>query len=349
MLKWADSNGAKFFFGAKVEQYDTRKGILTVNGKTYKTKVVIACDGSHSNCRRSVVNYPLFNYSHQYLDHGYKELYIPPSGNEQNKFLIEKNALHIWPRGTHMLIALPNLDGSFTCTLFLPLKTKDNVIGFDGLKTDEDIKNFFESNFPDAIKLMPNFIETYRRNPIGNLIIVKCFPWNFDGKMTLVGDAAHAMVPFFGQGMNASFEDVTVLNEILESFCSNGDYSNPPWEKIFEEYQLRRKENADAIVEMALENYIEMRDKVADEIFIFRSKIQKRLAELYPDQFFTRYEMVSFSNIPYSVAKEKGKLIDKVVDKLLEGVELFDINKIDFDKVKKDIDNYFPHGWAKIS
>src|SRR5690606_9162716 len=125
--------------------------------------------------------------------------------------------------------------------------------------------------------------------------------WNFDGKMTLVGDAAHAMVPFFGQGMNASFEDVTVLNEILESFCSNGDYSNPPWEKIFEEYQLRRKENADAIVEMALENYIEMRDKVADEIFIFRSKIQKRLAELYPDQFFTRYEMVSFSNIPYSV------------------------------------------------
>lgn len=345
----ADLNGAKFQFDAKVESYDTRKGILTVGGKTYKAKVVIACDGSHSYCRKSVVNYPLFNYSHEYLDHGYKELYIPPSGNEENKFLIEKNALHIWPRGTHMLIALPNSDGSFTCTLFLPHKTRGNVIGFDGLRTDEEIENFFKSDFPDAYKLMPNLVEIFRRNPIGNLMIVKCFPWTFNGRMTLVGDAAHAMVPFFGQGMNASFEDVTVLNEIIDRYCPNGDYSNPPWDKIFEEYENQRKDNADAISEMAVENYIEMRDKCADETFIFKSKIQKRLAELYPNRFFTRYEMVSFTNIPYTIAKEKGKLIDKIVDKLLEGVESYDLEKIDFDKIKNDMDEYFPPGWTEIS
>ena len=221
---------------------------------------------------------------------------------------MEKNALHIWPRGGYMLIALPNLDGSFTCTLFFPFEGKES---FDSIKTKDDCKEFFKRIFPEALPLMPTLAEDFFNNPTGSLVTVKCFPWSFKDKLCLMGDAAHAIVPFYGQGMNCGFEDCTVFDQLLEKY---GD----DWETIFSEFQMLRKPDTDAIAELAYMNFIEMRDLVGSQKFLLQKKIEARLHEKYPAKWLPLYSQVTFSNIPYSKALANGRLQEEIMKKIMK-------------------------------
>ena len=285
------------------------KNEVTGETKRIKGQSVIGADGAFSGLRGSMVKTPRFNYSQDYLTHSYKELEIPPGPNGTH--LIEKNALHIWPRGTYMLIALPNLDGSFTVTLFLAHEGENN--SFESLDTKEKVQTFFEEQFPDALKLMPNLLEDYFENPTGNLVTVRCRPWSVGGQATLIGDSAHAVVPFFGQGMNAAFEDCTALAAAIEQHGTD-------WEKVFDTYQTQQVDNGHAIATMAIENYYEMRDYVGDERWLFRKSVEHWLEKTYPDKYVSRYEMVSFTRTPYAEAYRLGAQNDKILDSLIEGV-----------------------------
>ncbi len=289
---------------------------------TLEAGVVIATDGATSPVRMEMLKTPRFNFSQEYENYGYKELTIPPGPD--GKFLMEKNALHIWPRGSYMLIALPNLDGSYTVTLFLAY---DEALGgknsFEYLNSDERIREFFERNFPDAAELMPDLIEDFNANPTGSLITVKCYPWSIDGKVTMLGDSCHAIVPFFGQGMNAAFEDCVYLNEMI-------GLHEGSWDKIFDEYQKIRKPNTDAIADLAQENFIEMRDLVDDERFLLKKKIEKELYKKHPDRFIPKYSMVTFMRIPYATALERGRIQENILSKLSEGMP--EIENVDWVK-----------------
>jgi kynurenine 3-monooxygenase len=249
-----------------------------------------------------------FNFSQDYLEHGYKELTIPP--DENGNFRLEKNALHIWPRGSFMMIALPNPDGSFTCTLFFPYAGEN---GFDALNSPEKVLSFFKQEFPDAVPLMPTLLEDFMNNPTGSLTTVRCAPWYWKDSLALLGDAAHAIVPFFGQGMNCSFEDCVIMDEKMEALEMN-------WTKVFPAYFESRKTNADAIADMALENFIEMRDKVADPKFLLRKEVEHLLEDKFPEKFIGRYVMVSFTNIPYREAFNKGLEQDKILEQLCQNI-----------------------------
>ncbi len=276
-----------------------------------EAEAVIATDGATSAVRMEMMKIPRFNFAQVYENYGYKELTIPAGSN--GSFLMEKNALHIWPRGSYMLIALPNLEGSFTCTLFLPYDK--SLGGENSLEHLEDRKNlipFFERNFPDALALMPDLEEQYYSHPTGTLMTVKCYPWTFGDVVTLLGDSAHAIVPFFGQGMNAAFEDCTVLNELIGVHGAD-------WKKVFAEYQAVRKPNTDAIADLAQENFIEMRDLVADPRFQFKKKIEAELFTRHPDKFVPKYSMVTFLRVPYSEALKRGRIQESILDKLSEG------------------------------
>jgi len=281
-----------------------------------KSEVTIATDGVASPIRMGILKIPRFNFSQVYENYGYKELSIP-SGKD-NKHQMEINALHIWPRGSYMLIALPNMDGSFTCTLFLAY---DESLGgensFESLSSKERVNEFFTKNFSDAVSLIPTLLEDFFSNPTGNLITIKCYPWCVDGKAALLGDSCHAIVPFFGQGMNAAFEDCTYLNECI------GKYGDD-WNKIFDEYQQTRKVNTDAIADLAQENFIEMRDLVADARFQLKKKIESELYKKYPDIFIPKYSMVTFHRLPYSVALERGHAQEKILHELSEGIIVID-------------------------
>jgi kynurenine 3-monooxygenase len=274
--------------------------------------IAIATDGATSQVRMEFQKIPGFNFSQEYENYGYKELTIPP--DEYGKHKMEPNALHIWPRGSFMLIALPNLDGSFTCTLFLANhKSFGGENSFEELDNESKLKNFFLKNFPDAVPLMPGFVEEFFANPLGTLLTIKCYPWSAYGHTLLLGDSAHAIVPFFGQGMNAAFEDCTVLNECIGKYEYN-------WEVIFNEFQKIRKPNTDAIAELARENFVEMRDRVADLRFHLMKKIEAFLYSRYPDRFVPKYTMVTFLRIPYSVALERGNIQEKILLQLSESV-----------------------------
>jgi kynurenine 3-monooxygenase len=272
--------------------------------------VLFGADGAFSALRASLQRTDRFEYSQSYIDHGYKELTIPAGPN--GTWLIEKNALHIWPRKNFMLIALPNLDGSFTCTLFFQF---DGEESFSTVNTPEKVKAFFEKYFADAIQWMPDYVEQFMNNPTSSLVTVRCFPWSHDSAC-LIGDAAHAIVPFFGQGMNAGFEDCRVLDELMN------DHSD--WQELFDAFQKSRKPNADAIAELALNNFIEMRDLVADPHFLKKKKIEKRIGELYPDTFVSAYGMVSFTHLPYSEALRRGREQSNVLEKLAAVTDLSD-------------------------
>lgn len=219
----------------------------------------------------------------------------------------KKNSLHIWPRGEYMLIALPNPDKTFTCTLFYPFKGPHS---FESIKTEQDLLNFFNEMFPDAVPLMPDLVKDFFQNPTGSLVTVRCYPW-VNGDFALLGDACHAVVPFYGQGMNCAFEDCVVLDECLEKYL-------PDWDKAFDEYQRLRKPNADAIADLALQNFVEMRDKVGDKDFLHYKHIEHDLCELYPDLFRSQYELVSFTLEPYSFAKEQGAKNTDLVNYIIE-------------------------------
>jgi kynurenine 3-monooxygenase len=247
-----------------------------------------------------------FEYKQHYIEAGYKELHIPAGLN--GSFLIEKNALHIWPRGSFMMIALPNSDGSFTCTLFIPFEGEKS---FNALRTEADVKKFFEEEFPDATALMPTLLADYFANPASSLVTVKCWPWTFDDRIALIGDAAHAIVPFYGQGMNCGFEDCVVLDGLIDKHKEN-------WANIFSEYQSLRKPDGDAIADLAIANFAEMRDKTGDAKFLLQKKIEARFSEKYPDKWIPLYSMVTYSpHIRYSTAMHEGQRQEAIMAQVM--------------------------------
>ena len=263
---------------------------------------IIGVDGAFSAVRQSMqLKIGNFQYDESYLAHGYKELTIPPGPN--GSWQMEKNALHIWPRKSFMMIALPNPDGSFTCTLFWEF---EGPRSFATTKTDDDIRRFFEEEFPDAVPLMPNLLDDFRNNPTGSLVTIRCAPWFYKDRVALVGDAAHAVVPFYGQGMNAAFEDCVVLDECLEKFPHDRH-------RAFAEYFERRKVNADALADLALENFIEMRDKTASRAFRAKKKLDHFLEAALPGIYLPLYTMVTFTRIPYAEAARRAQLQDRII------------------------------------
>ncbi len=280
--------------------------VQLVNTETNQTvsassDAVIGVDGAFSVIRRALQRIDRFEYGQTYLPHGYKELTIPPTAD--GSWRMEKHALHIWPRKSFMMIALPNPDGSFTCTLFWEFTGPRS---FASTKTDDDVRRFFDEEFPDAVPLMPALLEEYRSNPTGSLVTVRCAPWHYQDKVALVGDAAHAVVPFYGQGMNAAFEDCVVLDECLAECPDNR-------ERAFAEYFHRRKENTDALADLAVDNFIEMRDKTASKRFRAKKKLDHLLEGLLPGTYLPLYSMVSFTRISYAEAARRARRQDRVV------------------------------------
>src|SRR5213080_1940734 len=263
---------------------------------------IIGVDGAFSAVRQSMqLNIDNFEYDESYLAHGYKELTIPP--RPDGSWQMEKEALHIWPRKSFMMIALPNPDGSFTCTLFWEF---EGPRSFATTKTDEDILRFFGEEFPDAVPLMPNLLDDFKNNPTGSLVTIRCAPWFYKDKVALVGDAAHAVVPFYGQGMNAAFEDCVVLDKCLAEFPLDR-------QRAFAEYFARRKKNADALADLAVQNFIEMRDKTASQTFRAKKKLDHLLEGLLPGIYLPLYTMVTFTRIPYSTAARRACLQNRIV------------------------------------
>lgn len=275
--------------------------------------LVVGADGAYSAVRTRFLRVDRFDYSQSYLAHGYKELRIPPAEalgpgvSSRDGFAMEPHALHIWPRGGAMMIALPNPDRSFTCTLFWPYAGPG---GLETLRTPASILDHFRREYPDAVPLMPTLVEDYLQHPTGSLVTVRCWPWHVNGRVLLIGDAAHAIVPFYGQGMNAAFEDCRLLMEVLGR---HGD--DVP--AALDEFQAARKPNTDAIADMALENFIEMRDKVASPAFQYRKRLEQHVHALVPDVLTPQYNLVSFSTVPYVEARRQGRRMERVLDALV--------------------------------
>ena len=312
MIDLAEEAGAEFFFEQKIWDVTLKEAILHV-GETergvwdeLKYDIVFGADGAFSRIRHRMQRQSMFNYSQEFLKLGYKELNIPANADGSHK--LDSTSFHIWPRGDYMLIALPNLDGSFTCTLFMPFEGENS---FDQLNDKKDVEAFFTENFPDSIEVISNLTEDFFKNPTSTLVTMKCFPWTYSDKVALIGDACHAIVPFYGQGMNAGFEDITVLYEIIEKY---GD----DWEMIFSEYQNIRKPDADAIAELSYRNFIEMGTKTADENFLLQKKIEKHFSDKHPKKWIPLYSRVTFSDRPYSEALAIGDKQDEIMKKILQ-------------------------------
>jgi kynurenine 3-monooxygenase len=309
--------GAKIFYSMKCTGADLEGGIChfentnTGEKTSIKSDLIFACDGAFSAVRYNAMQkLDRFNYSQMYIEDGYREILLP--ANEDGSYKLEKKALHIWPRGRFMLIALPNEDGSFTCTLFMPFEGEKS---FSQLKSRADVDDFFKETFPDFYTMMPNIGEAWEDHPLSSLAITRCFPWHH-GKMALMGDAAHATVPFYGQGMNAGFEDCTVMNDLMIKH-------NHDWDKILEEYSAFRKPDGDGLQDLSLHNYHVMRDHVADPRFLLQKRIEARFSERHPEKWMPLYSMTTFSDIRYSVAWEEGQRQQKIMDEVMatEGIE----------------------------
>jgi kynurenine 3-monooxygenase len=267
--------------------------------------ILIGADGAFSAVRSAMQRTNGFNYQQYFIEHGYKELTIPPKAD--GGWAIDKHALHIWPRGNFMLIALPNPDGSFTCTLFFPF---EGEVSFQKIRTQADVTRYFETYFPDILPLMPDVAEEYLQNPTSSLVTIRCYPWSYKDKAVIIGDAAHAIVPFYGQGMNAGFEDCVILDDLMEKHGDN-------WLQIMKEYQLQRVVNTEAIADLALQNFVEMRDYVADPKFLLRKKIEAHIHQLHPDLWTPLYTMIAFSHIPYAEALHLGKKQDAIMQQIM--------------------------------
>jgi len=291
---------------------------------------IIATDGAGSALRKSyyLERKFLFSFSQNYLTHGYKELSILPT--KTGDYKTYKNALHIWPRGDFMVIALPNLDGSFTVTLFLSYDQGE--YNFNNLTTPEIVTEFFQKEFPDALALMPNLVEDFFENPTAPLGTVKCSPWHYKGNTLLMGDSAHAIVPFYGQGMNASFEDVVEFDAVLDKFEGN-------WDTVFSEYEKTRKKDTDAIADLAIDNFHEMKDHVGQAIFQEKRKIEQALEKEFPNEYSSKYSLVTFNeHIGYREAMLRGRAQDKaILNMLADKIITVDSDLKDIlDKVKKE-------------
>jgi kynurenine 3-monooxygenase len=306
----AERSGAKIHFEHKCTSVDLRTQEVrfeTPEGeKISSAPVLIGADGAYSSLRMSMQKQVRFNYKQEYISHGYKELTIPATA--AGEFAMDPNALHIWPRGQFMLIALPNPDKSFTCTLFLPFE--GSLVSFDKIQDAKDLEIVFTNYFDDAYALMPDLKTEFFKNPTSALINVECFPW-VQNQSLLLGDASHAMVPFYGQGMNCGFEDCAILNELIQKLGTNS------WDLVFEKFQKKRKPDTDAICQLAMENFVEMRDSVADPKFLLRKKIEAKLYERYPKEWIPLYSMVTFTDMSYAEAYAQGKIQDKVMNKVM--------------------------------
>lgn len=335
LMTLAEEHGVKIFFEHRCTQVDVPSNTVHFELPDKSQKVVQAdllfgADGAFSALRDSYSKMARVNSDQHYLDYGYKELCILPGKN--GEWLMEKNALHIWPRGNYMLIALPNTDATFTCTLFLPF---EGEVSFEKLKTKEDVTKFFDTQFADAKALMPGLLDDFFGNPTSALVTTHINRWNYENKSALIGDAAHAIVPFYGQGMNAGFEDCTVLSGLMDKY---GD----DWATILKLYAEKRRPNGNAVADLALMNFIEMRDKVADPKFLERKKIEKELGKRYPDQFVSVYEMVSFSHTPYSTAIQCIQAQDQLLHRIMNEGDFFEnLEKASFgDKLGNWVTDY---------
>jgi kynurenine 3-monooxygenase len=312
MIDLAENNGVEFRFEekvwdidlpeAKVYTGDTEKGEWT----EYPFDLVFGCDGAFSRVRHKMQRRSRFDYSQDFIDVGYKELTIPANNDGTHK--LDKNSFHIWPRGKFMFIAMPNLDGSFTCTLFMPF---EGEVSFESIKTKKDAVDFFNTYFPNVKNEIENLTEDFFKNPTSAMVTMKCYPWTYWDKVALVGDSAHAVVPFYGQGMNAGFEDIFVLDEIIQEF---GD----DWEKIFDTYQQRRKPNADAIAELSYRNFVEMSSKTADANFLLQKKIEKHFSANHPEKWIPAYSRVTFSERPYAEALAAGDAQESIMKEVMK-------------------------------
>ncbi|MEE9362855.1 MAG: NAD(P)/FAD-dependent oxidoreductase [Cellulophaga sp.] len=312
MINLAEEAGVKFKFEekvwdvnlpeAKIYTGETEKGVW----EEYKYDIIFGCDGAFSRVRHKMQRRSRFDYSQKFIDVGYKELTILP--NEDGSHKLDGNSFHIWPRGKFMLIAMPNLDGSFTCTLFMPFEGENS---FENLKSNEEVSDFFTSFFPDVKEDINQLTEDFFRNPTSAMVTMKCYPWTYWDKVALVGDSAHAIVPFYGQGMNAGFEDIYILSKCLKK---HGD----DWEAIFKEYQEERKPSADAIAELSYRNFIEMSSKTADSSFLLQKKIEKHFAVKHPEKWIPVYSRVTFSDRPYAEALAIGDQQERIMEQIME-------------------------------
>lgn len=312
LMDKAEENNVRFLFHQRCTQvnFDNTSVTFQTEGsdkfQTLTFDWVVGADGAFSAVRSAMQITDRFDYSQHYLEHGYKELHIP--SDKSGAFVLEKNALHIWPRESFMMIALPNPDGSFTCTLFFPF---EGEVSFAALSNDNQILSSFEKVFPDAFKHMPDLLEDFNTNPTSSLVTIKCFPWVCN-KTFLIGDAAHGIVPFYGQGMNSGFEDCRILNQLLNEHHDD-------WMSVLPAFQKTRKKDSDAIAQLAIDNFIEMRDLVADPEFLLRKKIEAKLHELYPEKWIPLYSMVTFNeNISYSQAYLTGQKQKKIMDSVMK-------------------------------
>ena len=327
LMNAAEEQGVTIHFQQRCIGIDLKTGTVQLRDersgeeRMLESSMVIACDGSGSAIRGEMLKLSRFNFSQQYLDYGYKELTIP--AGPDGKHVLEASALHIWPRGNFMLIALPNLDGTFACILFLPFEGSDS---FAQLATPSAVAEFFQSRFPDASALMPDLADNFFANPTGAMVTIKCSPWQVDGRVLLLGDSAHAIVPFFGQGINCGFEDCTFLLALI-------DRCGADWALVFKEFEQARKLNADAIADLAVENFVEMRDRVADPRFLFRKKVELALEEKYPQVFVPKYAMVTFHRVPYATALKRGQVQDVMLTELCDGIER--IEDLDWNKADR--------------
>ncbi|MCL6268047.1 FAD-dependent oxidoreductase [Flagellimonas myxillae] len=316
MIDLAEEAGTQFRFDEKVWDVDLPEAKIytgeTVKSawKEYQFDLIFGCDGAFSRVRHKMQRRSRFDYSQNFIDVGYKELTIPPNADGTHK--LGKNSFHIWPRGQFMLIALPNMDGSFTCTLFLPF---EGEVSFENITTEQEAKTFFKTYFPNVRKEIENLTQDFFKNPTSAMVTMKCYPWTYWNKVALVGDSAHAIVPFYGQGMNAGFEDIYQLDELMDQY---GD----DWDRIFEEYQKLRKPNADAIAELSYRNFIEMSSKTADPKFLLQKKIEKHFAAKYPDKWIPVYSRVTFSERPYAEALAIGDEQEMIMKEVMQLPEI---------------------------
>jgi kynurenine 3-monooxygenase len=333
LMDEAEREGVKIHFEHKIEEIDLRFNELTVNSpknnlEKISSEVILGSDGAYSSLRNAMLKQVRFNYKQEYISHGYKELSIPPT--ESGEFAMDPNALHIWPRGSFMLIALPNPDKSFTCTLFLPFE--GGRVSFENIRDEKDLKGVFQTYFDDAIQMMPQLTEQYFTNPTSALIDIECYPWMLN-KSLLIGDACHAMVPFYGQGMNCGFEDCYILDNLIEKFGTTA------WELVFAKFQKIRKPDTDAISQLAMENFEEMKEQVSDPKFAIRKKIEAKLHSLFPKDWIPLYTMVTFSDMPYSEAYILGKLQEKIMDRVMADPLITENwDKLDYEDIINQMD-----------
>jgi kynurenine 3-monooxygenase len=299
----------QLFFEHRCTKVDLENATVTFDRMgevvTATADVVFGSDGAFSAVRQEMMK-GRFNYSQEFIEHDYKEIAFPPNADGTPQ--MDPHCLHIWPRRWFMMMGLANQDGGFTGTLFMPHSGEH---GFDRIHTEDDVRHFFQEHFKDAIPMLPDFVEQYMRNPQSPLVIVRCGPWTHGGKVALIGDAAHAIVPFYGEGMNAGYEDCKVLNDLLDR------YGDDNWAEVLHHYGASRKPNGDAIADLSLRNFVEMRDLVADPRFILRKKIEGRIQQRHPDKWIPLYSQVKFSDIGYKDAWNEGLRHDRIMEEVL--------------------------------